>query len=83
MFLVQNLKKDGQGYEWRIANEDRTERIRLLERIVRWQLRLDQLSDMEISGPGGLREVWRSLLPLEAADEEDDMWEKIKNGVQV
>ncbi|MCY4193453.1 MAG: DGQHR domain-containing protein [bacterium] len=83
VFLVQNPKKNGQGYEWRIANEDRTERIRLLERIVRWQLRLDQLSDMEISGPGGLREVWRSLLPLEAVEEEDDMWEKIKNGVQV
>ena len=83
IFLAMSPRKGSEEPEWRITNEDRSARIRLLERIVRWQLGLDRLSEEEVSGPSGLREVWRSLLPLDAEGEEDSMWEKILEGVQI
>ncbi len=79
MFLVQSSTKSNQRLEWRITNEDRNEKIRILERIVRWQLRLDQLGE----DTSELRESWRLLLPLEAQDEVESMWEKIKHDAQV
>ncbi len=69
---------------WRIANENRDPRLRLVERIVRWQIGLDQLSDDEISGSeeNSLHNLWKSYLPLSAEDEATDMWQQIVSGLQ-
>ena len=83
IFLTQFVRTGSQEPEWRITNEDRLEKIRLLERILRWQLRLDNVTPEEVSGPSGLREIWWSSLPLDAQGEENSMWEKIVEGVQV
>ena len=78
VLLVQSGE---EGSTWRIANEDRKGRLRLLERIVRWQLGIDRLTEGDISGKDGLREIWYSYLPAVAADEADDMWDHIERGV--
>ena len=83
IFLTLSPRKGSEEAEWKITNEDRTEKMRLLERILRWQLRLDYLSEEEVSGPSGLREIWRSSLPLDAEGEENIMWEKVVEGVQI
>ena len=63
---------------WRITNEDRKGRLRVAERILRWQLGLDSLTEDDITGENGLRGTWEALLPLEASSEVDDMWAKIE-----
>ena len=78
LLLVQSGDTDST---WRIASEGRKERIRLSERIIRWQLGLDRLTEEEVTGPSGLRELWRAYLPLNAANEVDQMWEQIVSGV--
>lgn len=76
------LVKSGDDSKWRIASEDRKPRIRIAERIVRWQVGLDRnLSEEQVTGPAGLREAWRALLPVDAADDIDWMWDEITNGV--
>ena len=75
------LLRSGEDGRWRITNEDRKPRIRVAERIVRWQLGLDQLPEEQLTGPSGLQEVWRSFLPVDAAEEVDDMWKQIEAGV--
>lgn len=67
---------------WRIANEDRKGRLRVIERIIRWQLWLDNLSKDEVVGSGemSLYNLWKEFLPLSALDEADDMWHEIVNG---
>lgn len=69
--------------DWRIASEDRKSRLRVAQRIVRWQLGLDQLSEEEVTGRLGLRSAWRELLPLDAVHEVDSMWNEIEEAVQV
>ena len=68
--------------DWRIANEDRKPRLRLAQRIVRWQLGLDQLSEEEVTGRLGLQSAWRELLPLDAVHEVDSMWSEIEEAVR-
>lgn len=70
------------GNQWRIANEDRKGRERLMERILRWQLGIDPLSEHEVSGKDGLREIWRSYLSVDAEGEADAMWDEILRGVR-
>lgn len=78
VLLVQSGE---EGDTWRIANEDRKGRLRLLERIVRWQLGVDRLTEEDISGRDGLRDIWYSYLPAVAAAEADQMWNQIERGV--
>lgn len=66
---------------WRIASEDRKPRMRCVERILRWQLGLDSLSEEELTGPAGLRGTWYALLGVGAAGESDDMWQQIELGM--
>ncbi len=68
--------------DWRIASEDRKSRLRVAQRIVRWQLGLDQLSEEEITGRSGLRSAWRELLPLDAVHEVESMWTEIEEAVR-
>lgn len=74
------LLKSGDDNKWRIANEDRKPRIRVAERVIRWQLGLDRLSEEQLTGPSGLQETWRSFLPFDAAKEVDEMWKQIEAG---
>lgn len=74
------LIRSGEDGRWRITNEDRKPRMRVAERIVRWQLGLDQLSEELLTGSKGLQETWRSFLPVDAADEIHDMWSEIEAG---
>ena len=74
------LLRSGEDGRWRITNEDRKPRIRVAERVVRWQLGLDQLSEEQLTGPSGLQETWRSFLPVDAAEEIDAMWKQIEAG---
>ena len=67
---------------WRITSEDRKNRLRLLERIIRWQIGLDRLGEDEITGESGLRGLWYAYLPAAAVDEADEMWAAIEAGVQ-
>lgn len=66
---------------WRITNEDRKQRMHLMERILRWSCGVDPLTEEEISGTGGLRSLWYSFLPAAAAAEADSMWSEIEAGV--
>ena len=76
------LVSSGDDRGWRIASEDRKPRIRIAERIIRWQVGLDRnLSDEQLTGPEGLRSAWRALLPVDASDEVDWMWDEIMSGV--
>ncbi len=67
---------------WRIASEDRKNRLLVLERIIRWQLGIDSLMEDEVTGEGGLRELWYQYLPATAAEEEDAMWQEIIDNLQ-
>ena len=67
---------------WRIANEDRKGRLQVLERIIRWQLGLDRLTEDEISGDRGLHELWYQYLPATAVEEADAMWQEIESRLQ-
>lgn len=67
---------------WRIANEDRKGRIRVLDRIIRWQLGIDRLTEDEVSGESGLRELWYQYLPATAVEEASEMWLQIESGLQ-
>lgn len=69
---------------WRIASEDRDPRLRLIERIIRWQIGLDHLSEDEISGSeeNSLYGMWKSYLPLSADEDEAEMWQTIEGGLQ-
>ena len=78
ILLVQS--GDG-GSAWRIASEDRKGRLRLLERIVRWQLGVDRLTEDDVSGKDGLYDIWYSYLPAVAADEANEMWDQVERGV--
>ncbi len=75
------LVQSGDDGNWRIVNEDRKPRMRVAERIVRWQLLLDEFPEEDISGPSGLRETWQTFLPLDAAGDVDDMWREIEDGI--
>ena len=75
------IQSGDEGSAWRIASEDRKGRLRLLERIVRWQLGVDRLTEEDVSGTDGLRDIWYSYLPAVAVDEADDMWDQIERGV--
>ena len=79
VLLIQ--KGEGGDSSWRITNEERDPRMRLSERIVRWQLGLDRLTEEEITGPNGLRELWMSYLPVSAAGEVDELWSQIEDGI--
>jgi hypothetical protein len=74
------LLRAGEDGRWRITNEDRKPRVRVAERIVRWQLGLDRLPEEQLTGPSGLQETWRSFLPVDAAEEVDNMWKQIEAG---
>jgi len=78
ILLVQS---GDEASPWRIASEERKERLRLLARVVRWQLGFDPLTEEEISGPNGLRDIWYSFLPAVAADDADGMWEQVESVV--
>ena len=67
---------------WRIASEDRRGRLQVLERIIRWQLGLDRLTEDEISGDRGLHELWYQYLPATAVEEADAMWQEIESRLQ-
>lgn len=69
---------------WRIANEDRKPRLRLAERIIRWQIGLDRLTEDEVSGSeeNSLYTMWKSLLPLSADEDEAEMWQTIVADLQ-
>ena len=73
----------GSGNQWRIANEDRKGRERLIERILRWQLGIDPLTEREISGADGIKEIWRSYLSVDAEGQAEAMWQEVVLGVQV
>lgn len=75
------VKSGGTDSSWRIANEERKDRIRLAERIIRWQLGLDQLAEEELTGSSGLRAIWHSYIPADALNEVDMMWSHITEGV--
>ncbi len=70
---------------WRIADEGRTHRLRLIERILRWQVGLDRLMEEEVSGPSeaSIRTQWIQFLP-ESVDEttKEAMWHQIESGGQ-
>ncbi|WP_419841844.1 DGQHR domain-containing protein [Candidatus Poriferisodalis sp.] len=76
LLLVRN-----EDENWRITNESRKERLRVAERIIRWQLGLDPQSEDEIMGENGLRARWEALLPLDASGEDGSMWLEIEAGV--
>lgn len=76
------VQPDEEGRPWRIANEERKERMRLAERIVRWQLGIDRLSEEEVGGKGGLRAMWYTYLPATAAGQAEQMWTQIEQGVR-
>lgn len=67
---------------WRIASEDRKGRLQVLERIIRWQLGLDRLTEDEVSGDHGLYELWYQYLPATAVDEANAMWQEIESRLQ-
>ncbi|MXW89127.1 MAG: hypothetical protein F4Z54_06270 [Acidimicrobiaceae bacterium] len=69
---------DETGDRWRIANEDRKGRTRLMERIVRWQAGVDPLTEEETRL---LRSEWYSYLPATAGPETEAMWSEIVAGV--
>ena len=76
------LVRSGDDGRWRITNEDRKARIRIAERVLRWQLGLDgNLSEEQLTGSSGLREIWRSVVPVDAADEVEWMWQELVEGV--
>lgn len=76
------LVRSGDDGRWRITSEDRKARIRIAERVLRWQLGLDgNLSDEQLTGPAGLREKWRSFIPIDAANEVQWMWQELVEGV--
>lgn len=77
------VRSEGMDSPWRIVNEDRKKRTRLAERIVRWQLGLDNLSDWEIGGDSGIKSLWSSYIPAFAQDELEPMWQQIADGVLV
>ncbi|WP_419839884.1 DGQHR domain-containing protein [Candidatus Poriferisodalis sp.] len=68
---------------WRITNEDRKARLRVAERILRWQLGLDQHAEDDISGSTGLRAAWEMMLPLDAGEEVESLWTEIEAGLLV
>lgn len=74
------LLRSGDDNKWRITNEDRKPRIRVAERVIRWQLGLDRLSEEQLTGPSGLQETWRSFLFVDAVKEVDEMWKQIEAG---
>lgn len=78
ILLVRSYEDNSK---WRIANEDRTGRVRLSERIVRWQLGLDDLTEEEITGPKGLHNTWRSYIRMTFHQEVDEMWHQIEDGL--
>jgi len=61
---------------WKIRNEDRKEVMIVANRVVRWQLGLDQLSSDEVDD---LKNDWKKWL-LPAIDEErmGEMWEEVE-----
>ncbi|MYG75300.1 MAG: DGQHR domain-containing protein [Acidobacteria bacterium] len=68
---------------WKIANEDRKPRMRIAERIIRWQLGLDDLSHDSVWGENGLRASWRHYVQMADDDEADSMWNRIEAGIVV
>ena len=76
------IQSGEEGGSWRIASEDRTKRLRLLERVIRWQIGIDPLTEDEVTGDSGLKSIWYSYLPASAASTADDMWAKIEAGVR-
>ena len=79
------IQSGTESKSWRIASEDRARRLRLLERVVRWQLGIDPLSEDEVTGDSGLKGIWYSYLPASAVsstEEVEDMWARIESGVQ-
>lgn len=77
------VKTEGMDSPWRIVNEDRKKRIRLGERIVLWQLGVDELSDREINGDAGIKVLWSAYIPAFALDEVEPMWQQIVDGVLI
>lgn len=75
------VRSGGIDSSWRIASEDRKNNIRLTERIIRWQLGLDRLSEEEVTGSSGIRGIWHSYIPVDAHNEVDQMWHQIEEGV--
>lgn len=67
-----------EATSWRIASEDRRPRLVLAQRILRWQLALDELADDEIEV---LKEDWRLMLlgSLSKSDVEA-LWAEIEDG---
>ena len=65
---------------WRITNEDRKQRMHLMERVLRWSCGIDPLTEEEIRGLHG---SWYSFLPATAVEEADSMWAEIAAGVVV
>ena len=79
ILLVQYIQ--GSEVKWRIANEDRKERMRVAERILRWQIGLDKLGNEGLYGKLGLQEVWKQYIPTSALEDRDQLWKAIEDGV--
>ena len=72
---------DDPSTSWRIVSEERKQRMRVMERIIRWQCGVDPLTEEEISGTDGLRSLWYAYLPASAAEKAKSMWAEIEAGV--
>jgi DNA sulfur modification protein DndB len=69
------LVSDLEG-RWRIRNEERKEASRVVQRVLQWQLGLDELDD---EGVDELRTDWQNLLlPSQPSIRVDEMWEQIE-----
>ncbi|MCY4258026.1 MAG: DGQHR domain-containing protein [bacterium] len=77
------VKSEGADSPWRIVNEDRKKRIRLGERLVRYQLGLDNLSNLDLEDEYSIKSLWSSYIPAFAQDELEPMWQQILDGVLV
>jgi len=72
-FLLTNQA----GTKWRMRSEDRTEALKIAERILAWVVGLDDLTTTEIDE---LKLDWQTrLVPAQAPEEQDQMWAAVQS----
>ena len=63
---------------WKIRNEERTPARKLATRIVKWQIRLDELTENEVAE---LRHTWEEkILPALPSERINELWAAIEEG---
>ena len=82
ILLVRNVSESTRAGLWKIASDDRKQRLRLVERILKWQIGLDRLSEEDIYGPTGIRALWLDYLPKQSPEQVNHMWDQIESNVR-